>query len=206
MQPSAPPLRISLSGSMKHSIVVTVLGVIGLLAIMQWTAFTVRKHVRISSLSIFPAALKSQRAGTAFERMSRDYSNAVVMQEKAPLVAASREVATVVSSLDSAAASMASNSERHQQIASLIRRVTDLHLRSELSYAVAIEADGAPPKQEELAYLAHENKAIETALEALQSDLASDFKAELALIDRLPEAHFRSNPAPCGLAQDSADL
>ena len=185
MQPSAPPLRISLSGSMKHSIVVTVLGVIGLLAIMQWTAFTVRKHVRISSLSIFPAALKSQRAGTAFERMSRDYSNAVVMQEKAPLVAASREVATVVSSLDSAAASMASNSERHQQIASLIRRVTDLHLRSELSYAVAIEADGAPPKQEELAYLAHENKAIETALEALQSDLASDFKAELALIDRL---------------------
>jgi PAS domain S-box-containing protein len=170
---------------MKHSIVVTVLGVIGLLAIMQWTAFTVRKHVRISSLSIFPAALKSQRAGTAFERMSRDYSNAVVMQEKAPLVAASREVATVVSSLDSAAASMASNSERHQQIASLIRRVTDLHLRSELSYAVAIEADGAPPKQEELAYLAHENKAIETALEALQSDLASDFKAELALIDRL---------------------
>jgi PAS domain S-box-containing protein len=185
MQRSASKFPISLSGSMKKSIIVTALGVIGLLAILQWTAYTVRKHVRISSLSIFPAALNSQRAGTAFERMNRDYSNAVVMQEKAQLAAASREVATVVSSLDSAGSSMAFNPERHQQIVSLIRRVTDLQMRSETGYATAIEAHGIPASQEELVYLSHENEAIETALEALQSDLASDFRAELALIDRL---------------------
>jgi hypothetical protein len=162
-----------------------VLGVIGLLAIMQWTAYTVRKHVRISSVSIFPAALKSQRAGTAFERMNHDYSNAVVMEDKAGLAAASREAATVASSLDNAGASMAFNSERHQQIVSLIHRVTQLQTRSEIGYSAAIAANGIPPKQEEMAYLSLENKAIETTLEALQSDLSSDFRAELSLIDRL---------------------
>ena len=185
MRRSASTPRISLSGSMKNSIIVTVLGVIGLLAIMQWTAYTVRKHVRISSLSIFPAALQSQRAGTAFERMNRDYSNAVVMEDRAGLSAASREAATVASSLDDAGASMAFNPERHQQIVSLIHRVTQLQTRSEIGYTAAIEANGIPPKQEELAYLSRENKAIETALETLQSDLAGDFRSELALIDRL---------------------
>jgi PAS domain S-box-containing protein len=170
---------------MKNSIIVTVLGVIGLLAIMQWTAYTVRKHVRNSSTSIFPAALKSQRAGTAFERMNHDYSNAVVTEDKAGLVAASREAATVVSSLNNAGAFLTLNSERHQQIASLIHRVTQLQTRSEIGYTAVIAANGIPPKQEEMAYLSHENKAIETALEALQNDLAGDFKSELALIDRL---------------------
>ena len=185
MQRRVPKLLVSLPGSMKNSIVVTVLGVIGLLAIMQWTAYTVRKHIGISSLSIFPSALKSQRAGTAFERMNRDYRNAVVMEDKAGLAAASREAATAVSSLNSAGRSMAFNLERHGQIVSLERRITDLQMRSEISYTAAIAADGIPPRQEELAYLSHENIEIETALEALQSDLASDFRAELALIDRL---------------------
>jgi PAS domain S-box-containing protein len=170
---------------MKNSIIVTVLGVIGLLAIMQWTAFTVRRHIRISSLSIFPAALQSQRAGAAFGRLSRDYRNAVVMEDRTGLTAAGREAATVLSSLDSAGGLMAFNTERHQQIVSLIPRITELQTRSEISYKAAIDANGIPPKQEELAYLSHENDAIATALEALQSDLAGDFRFELTLIDRL---------------------
>jgi PAS domain S-box-containing protein len=117
--------------------------------------------------------------------MNHDYSNAVVTEDKAGLVAASREAATVVSSLNNAGAFLTLNSERHQQIASLIHRVTQLQTRSEIGYTAVIAANGIPPKQEEMAYLSHENKAIETALEALQNDLAGDFKSELALIDRL---------------------
>ena len=185
MEDVAPASRFSMSGSIKNSIIVTVLGVIGLLAIMQWTAYTVRKHIRISSASIFPAALKSQQAGTAFERMNRDYSNAVVMQEKAQLMAASREADTVVSSLDSVGAFMAFNDDRHQQILTLRDRVTKLQIRSLLGYAAATEIDSIQPKQEELTYLSRENKAVGAALETLNSDLASDFRAELALIGRL---------------------
>jgi PAS domain S-box-containing protein len=176
---------MSLSRPIKRSIVVTVLGVVALIAIMQWTAYTVRKHAEIASLSIFPAALKSQQAGTAFEKMNREYSNAVVLQENAALAGADREAASVASSLDSAAAFMAFNSGRHQQIVSLLHRFTGLHVRAKIDYAAAAETNGIPPTQEELADLSHENKAVEAALEALRSDLAGDFRAELALVNEL---------------------
>jgi PAS domain S-box-containing protein len=176
---------ISLSGPIKKSIIVTVLGAIALIAIMQWTAYTVRKHVEIASLSIFPAALKCQRAGVAFEKMNHENSDAVVLEENAALAGADREAATVASSLDSAAAFMAFNSGRHQQIVSLLHRFTGLRLRAKIDYAAAAVTIGIPPTREELADLSHENKAVEAALEALRSDLAGDFRAELALVNKL---------------------
>jgi PAS domain S-box-containing protein len=187
MQRGAQVSRTSLSGSIKNSIIVVVLGVIGLLTIMQWTANTVRKHARIASHSLFPAALKSQEATTAFQRMNREYSDAVVMQQKASLASAGRDAAALVSSLDSAGKSMEFNSGRHQQIVSLMHRISDLQMRSKVRYAAAADVNGNLPREIEadLVDLGHENKAVQTALETLQSDLASDFRAELALIDKL---------------------
>jgi PAS domain S-box-containing protein len=187
MQRGAQVSRTSLSGSIKNSIIVVVLGVIGLLTIMQWTANTVRKHARIASHSLFPAALKSQEASTAFQRMNREYSDAVVMQQKASIASASRDAAAVVSSLASAGTSMEFNSGRHKQIVSLMRRVSDLQMRSKMCYAAAADINGNLPREieAELADLGRENKAVQTALETLQNDLASDFRAELALIDKL---------------------
>ena len=185
MQSRVSASRISLSGPIKRSIAVAVLGAVGLLAIILWTAFTVRKHVAIASLSVFPAALDSQQAGTAFERMNREYSDAVVMQEKEALANADHEAGTVVSSLDRAGASMAFNSGRHQQIVSLKLRVDSLRARSRILYATAAEVNAIPPEQKDLADLSRENKAVGTALETLQSDLTSDFRAELDLANEL---------------------
>jgi len=52
-----PASRIPFSMPVNNSIAVAALGAIGLLAIMQLTAHTVRGHARMASLSIFPAAL-----------------------------------------------------------------------------------------------------------------------------------------------------
>ena len=185
MQNRAPASRIPLTGAIKNSIAVAVLGAAGLLAIIQWTALTVRKHIEIASLSVFPAALDSQQAATAFARMNREYSEAVVTQEKTALVSADREAATVVSSLDRAGSSMKFNTGRRQQIFSLMHSVADLQARSKVLYATAAESNATLPAQKDFADLSRENKAIETELEALQSNLAGDFRAELALIDEL---------------------
>lgn len=185
MEHGAPTPRTSLSGSIKGSIIVVVLGMIGLLTIMQWTVITVRKHVRIASHSLFPAALKSQQATNAFERRRNDYSDAVVMQKKEALDHAHHETEVVVSSLASAGMAMEFDSGRHQQIVSLQLRVSDLETRSKVLYATAANVNGVPPKQEDLADLAHENESVQAALETLRSDLAGDFRAELALIDKL---------------------
>jgi PAS domain S-box-containing protein len=185
MEHGAPTPRTSLSGSIKGSILVVVLGVIGLLTIMQWTAITVRKHVRITSHSLFPAALKSQQATNAFQRMNNDYSDAVVMQKKEALDNAHREAEMVVSSLASAGTSMEFDPGRHQQIVSLLGRVSDVQMRSKVLYAAAASVNGIPPRRKDLADLAHENDSVRVALETLQGDLAGDFRAELALIDKL---------------------
>jgi PAS domain S-box-containing protein len=187
MQTGDPKSRTSLLASIKSSTMVVVFGVIGLLAIMQWTANTVRKHARIASQSLFPAALESQQASSAFQRMNLDYKDAVVMQEKTSLTSAARDAATVVSSLDRAGKFMNFNSARHQQIISLMHRISDLQMRSNVCYTAGANINGILPReiQAEFADLAHENEAVRTAMEALQSNLAGDFRVELELIDKL---------------------
>jgi two-component system NtrC family sensor kinase len=180
-----PSSGMRFSGTMKLSVAVIVLGAVGILASMQWTVYSVHRHVGIASQCIFPAALDSQRAGTAFERMNHDYRDAFVMQDSASLASAGGEAATVMASLDSAGKFMAFNSTRHEQILSLLSRVTSLQARSKIEYAAGAEKDGTPPSQQELANLTQENQSVEAALEALQNDLANDFKAELSLISGL---------------------
>ncbi|MFY9659249.1 MAG: ATP-binding protein [Terriglobales bacterium] len=178
----SPP---SSSAPVVNTIVVWVLGVIGLLTIIQWTAITVGKHVRIASHSLFPAALQSQHATNTFQRMSNAYSDAAVMDKEEALAFADQEAAEAVSALASAGDLIQFNSGRHQQIVSLARRVRDLQMRSKMFYAAPGNLNVVPPRQEDLADLAQENKRVQQELEALQSDLANDFRSELALIDKL---------------------
>ena len=185
MQGADPISPASSHSPIKNTIIVVALGVIGLLTTMQWTAITVRKHARIASHSLFPAALQSQHAANAFERMNNSYSDAVVMQKEEALASADREAAEAVSSLSGAAESMEFNSGRHRQILSLRRRIHDLQMRSKVLYAAAADVNAIPPKQKDLADLAHETQAVQAALETLQSDLTSDFGGELGLIDEL---------------------
>jgi PAS domain S-box-containing protein len=176
---------ISLSKPLKYSILATVLGAIGLLTVTQWTAYAIREHIRISSLFVFPATLDSQQASTAFERMNREYSNAVVLQDKSALTHAEREASTVISSLKSADIYMDFHRERNQQILSLLLRIVELQNRSRIDYGSATEVNAPPPQLQEMASLARENLEIRQALEKLQSDLALDFRYELSLINKL---------------------
>ena len=178
----SPP---SSSAPMKNAIVVWALGMIGLLTIIQWTAITVGQHVRIASHSLFPAALQSQHATNTFQRMTNAYSDAVVMHKEEALAFADQEAAEAVSALASAGDLIQFNSGRHQQIVSLARRVRDLQMRSKMFYAAPGNLNVVPPRQEDLADLAQENKRVQQELEALQGDLANDFRSELALIDKL---------------------
>jgi PAS domain S-box-containing protein len=181
MRQNTPASRHSISTPIKNSIIVTALGGIGLLLIMQWSAYGVRKHVGIASQSIFPAALASQKASAAFEKMNRDYNNAVVMQEEAALTSAGHEGGDVVSSLANAGELMRFNRGRHEQIETLLHRVMDLQAQSGTVYAAAAEANDILPRERDLADLSRKNRSVQVALETLQSDLASDFTAELAL-------------------------
>jgi hypothetical protein len=100
MQDGIPKSALSLSGSMKTTVIVVVLGVIGQQTMMQWTARTVLKHVTSTAQSLLTAAVIIQRADTALQSMTREYSRAVVSQKSASLESAGRDAAEVASRLD----------------------------------------------------------------------------------------------------------
>src|SRR5271163_1708994 len=100
IQADAPPVRHSLSGLMKISIVVVLLAVNGLMALVEWTDTTVREHVAIASQSLSPAALMIRLAETAFLNMNREYSDAVRLQQSASLDSAARDAAEVGARMD----------------------------------------------------------------------------------------------------------
>lgn len=178
-------IKISIPIPVKISICAATVGAIGLLVIMQWTIFAVRRHVHLASLAIFPAALESQRADMAFARMNRNYRDAVVMQDKSALGNSDQEAAVALSSLDRAGKLMNFNLQRQQQIASLQTRIIDLKARARIGYAAAIDNLGSVADQKNLASLSRNSLEIQKALEALENDLASDFKGELSLINHL---------------------
>ena len=184
MQGGPPQFRRSLSVPMKTNVIVIVLSVIGLLGIMQWTTRSVLKHVTIASRSLVPAALMSRQASTLFQRMNQEYRDAVVLQDRASLESAGRDSLAIGWSIDSAARYMEFNSSRHQQIDSLQRRIKDFESRAKECYAETADISANRPTelQAGLRDLVLENKEVQIALETLQSDLESDFKAELALI------------------------
>jgi len=187
MQGGASKSRLLLSRSTTTSVIVVALGVIGQLTIMHWIAGAVLRHVTIASQSLFPAALMSERAGTAFQKMNREYRDAVEWQRKTSLESAGRHAASVGTLIDSAARYMEFDPSRHQQIVSLRSRFYDLQLRAKVDYAAA--ADMPPSRSKtlpaDLRDLALEDKEVQTALETLQSDLQGDFKAQLAVIGGL---------------------
>jgi len=177
--------RTLLRGGLNNSILVIVLGAMGILGIMQWTSYAVGKHVKIASLFLFPATLDSQKADSAFERMNRQYNNAVLTQEKKALGSADIQAVAATAALADAAKSMRFNPARQAQIATLQQAFAHLHLQSQKIYATAADVNGVLPKREDLANLSRENRSVQLALDTLQSDLVGDFRGELALIDRL---------------------
>jgi PAS domain S-box-containing protein len=185
MQSGASTGKASYPFLLKVSVTITVLGVIGLVTVLQWTALAVRNHNRLASMFIFPAALSSERAVTAYVRMNSANRDAVLLQDKVRLEEAGHEAATVTASLESVAASMSFSPGRKQQIELLEHRLDAFLVRSKSDYQAIVENSTVLPLQEEMAGLAQENEGIQVALEGLQSDIASDFRSELSLVNQL---------------------
>ena len=58
------------------------------LGLVQWTGGTIQQHLRIASGSLFPAALAGQEAQAGFQKLTKDYKDAVLLQDTKALAAA----------------------------------------------------------------------------------------------------------------------
>ena len=74
-------------------------GYVVLLVVLQWTTSQTQAHLAIASGSLFPAALGSQQASAGFQKVTKRYGDAVLMQDKKALAAADEDSEVVSAAL-----------------------------------------------------------------------------------------------------------
>src|ERR1700736_1889077 len=100
------------------------------LGLVQWTGGTIRHHLRIASDSLFTAALAGQQAQAGFQKLTKDYKDAVLLQDAKSLGAADQDAQTVTSKLQIVLAKVAHNPELAQQVSALQEQFKSLYSRS----------------------------------------------------------------------------
>jgi methyl-accepting chemotaxis protein len=159
-------------------------GYVALLVLLQWATSVTQTHMKIASGSLFPAALSSQEASAAFQKVAKRYGDAVLTQDKKALALADEDAEAVTSALKSVEEKTSSSPERQKQASSLIERFADIHARSKTLYTAMIEHPDSmtAQTQQDIAALARDNKGMDASLSELRNGVAKDFQAELDVV------------------------
>jgi methyl-accepting chemotaxis protein len=159
-------------------------GYVALLVLLQWTTAETQSHMKTASGSLFPAALNSQSADAAFQKMTKHYNDAVLLQDKKVLGGADDDAEEVISHLKLVEEESSFNPERQKQVVAICDRFGDIHARSKALYSVMIEHPDSmnTQTQQNISTLAQDNKQMAASLSDLQKGLANDFSGELSIV------------------------
>jgi methyl-accepting chemotaxis protein len=152
------------------------------LGLVQWTGGTIRHHLRTASDSLFPAALASQEAQTGFQKVTKDYKDAVLLQDAKALATADQDAQKVTAALQIVLAKIAYNPELRQQVSSLQDQFTSVYTRSKTIYTAMVAKPDAvdPQAQVTIKTLAEESAKLTQSLQDLNDTLSNkDLPAEL---------------------------
>jgi HAMP domain-containing protein len=152
------------------------------LGLVQWTSGTIQHHLRIAADSLFPAALAGQEAQAGFQKLTKDYKDAVVLQDTKTLGIADQDAQTVTSKLQIVLAKVAYNPELGHQVSALQDQFNSVYSRSKTTYTTMVaKPDAADP--EAIKSLAEESTKLAQSLQDLNTTLSNkDLVAELGAI------------------------
>jgi methyl-accepting chemotaxis protein len=174
--------NLTIGTKLLFSIGVLALGYLLFLGLVQWTGGTIQHHLRIASDSLFPAALAGQEAQTGFQKLTKDYKDAVLLQDAKNLLIADQDAQTVTSQLQIVLARIAYNPELRQQVSTLQTQFDNVYSRSKTTYTAMVEKPDAvdPQAQNTIKSLAEESARLAQSLQDLNDTLSNkDLPAEL---------------------------
>jgi methyl-accepting chemotaxis protein len=174
--------KLRIKTTIRLAIAVLGASYLALLLLVQWTGARTQTHMDLASGSLFPASLRSQDAAAAFQRFTKAYSDAVVIDDAAAFSKADDPARSVIEALSSIQQhSDGFSPERQKQVSVLLNQFKDLQRRSQNVYSEVVAANGNASDQSwaAVADLGKDNKRVETALQELITALSSDFQAQL---------------------------
>jgi methyl-accepting chemotaxis protein len=176
---------MGIRGKLLCSIGALGLGYILFFGLMEWTASTAQKHLRIASDCLFPAAASLQQAQASFQKLNKSYRDAVVLQDVSALDTGDAEASAGVTALESARDRLSYSPELHQQASVILTRFSGLHSRAKAAYAGAMStASLSATTQASLASVDQDSRAMEQALAAFYSAVGNhSYQAELQAVD-----------------------
>ena len=176
------------------SIKARLLGILGMLAVgyllllamVQFTAVATRSHLQQVSKSLFPAAIQQREAQSAFARLQKRYKDAVLLEDPAAIALAEHDATETADALASLSLSVPEGSGLARQTGALSSRFAAYRLRSQATYSAMLAGGEAPSPalRSQAAILAVESQAIDKDFQTIDKDISTQFRAELAAIDR----------------------
>jgi len=148
---------------------------------IQWTSTTTEKHLETVSKSVYPAAFSIEHAQAAFQKLNKDYKDAVLLQDPKSLAAADEDAALVLTELGNANEKMAFDPALQTQVGSAISKFTSLQSRSKTVYTQMVETpDASSDALASMASIAADKKDVEQMLHVLSESIGQKaFRGEL---------------------------
>jgi methyl-accepting chemotaxis protein len=181
--------KLGVRGKIWLSIAIFGLGYVALLILLQWTASQTHDHMQEASEDLFPAALSIQDAQAGFQKVIKEYGNAVVLQDKGALSSAQTDAENVMTSLLSVRDKTGFNADLQQRVSEMTDRFKDMTARAKPAYSAMIDGKDhvSSDTMSEVGNLARENKEMEASLAGVREDISKAFGAELATVTATSE-------------------
>src|SRR5208282_1879452 len=146
-------------------------GYLMLLGVIQFTASLTHNRMSDISTSLFPAALRLQAAEASFERMTKHYGDAVVLQDKKGLADAEKDGDATGQALDDARNALAQTPGLNEKSANLLSQFTELRARDKATYAEVLGSTDGPSDDlmTRVGALGKDNTALTAAMSALDT-------------------------------------
>ena len=160
-------------------------GYLVLLAMVQISGSATHNRMTQISASIFPAALRTQEAKAHFERMTKYYSDAVVLQDAGALASAEKEADATAAALASTKSALTTAPDLSAQANSLTDSYDALRARDHEVYAALLASKDAPSEDlmSKVGELGKDNKAFTDRISAFDKVIAADFQKQLDSVD-----------------------
>jgi methyl-accepting chemotaxis protein len=155
------------------------------LGLIQWTGTSVQHHLRTASDSLFPAALAVQAAESGFQKLTKDYKDAVVLQDVKALTLAEEDARNVSAQLELCRQKTADNAALRQQVIAIQGQLDSFSSLSKATYTKLVAAPDSADAGTMAAMktLSGQGAALVEALHNLNQEVSQKyFRGELATV------------------------
>src|ERR1039457_877718 len=152
------------------------------LGLVVWTGSSMQRHLRLASDYLFPAALAGQEADAGFQKLTKDYKDAVLTQDTKALASADEDAQKVAAQLQVVREKTTQNPELQQQVSIIQDQFKDISSQSKTTYTKMIATPDAMDDQlmPTVKNLAVANTSLAKELKGLNETISKkDFQGEL---------------------------